>query len=156
MCCTCYSQKYCTNDSFCCKTEDGSSAAGKQNDLHRVPLIAQTNTYWLGSIHPCPSYETIKTGAKRKKLPDQTTFGGEAMSLKLSNIDNEVKATKLSTCKVATVLSRMTSFFMPPPNMTFYVNMLHENSQSRLLQASATFYLPNKTHRQASPCKIEC
>jgi hypothetical protein len=34
-------------------------------------------------------------GAKQMKLPDQTTFGGDAMSLKLSNINNEVKATEV-------------------------------------------------------------
>jgi hypothetical protein len=34
----------------------------------------------------------MKMGAKRRKLPDQVTFGGEVMSPNLSNINNEVKA----------------------------------------------------------------
>jgi len=89
------------------------------------------------------------------KLPDQTIFGGEAMSLKLRNIQTRSRPLKLSTCKVATVLSRMTSSPTPPPHMTFYVNKLHAVSKSRLLQTSATFCLTSNTHRQASPCKIE-
>jgi len=76
------------------------------------------------------------------------------MLLKLGNIKTRSRPLKLSTCKVATVLSRMTSFCTPPPNMTFYVNTCHDNSKSRLLQTSATFFLPSKTHRQADRAKL--
>lgn len=67
----------------------------KQNRLCSLPFIRNTSTYWLVSIHSSCSYETINTTAKRKKLPDQRAFGGKAMSLELSNINKEVKATKV-------------------------------------------------------------
>ena len=139
------------------KISEDIAAADEQYRWSSLPLITQTDTYWLSSTQPSSSFETIKMGAKPVKLLDQTIFGGEAMSLKLSNIKMRSRPLKLSTCKVATVLSCMTSFSKPPTNMTFYVNKLHENSKSRLLQTSATFCLAsNPPHRQGSPCKIEC
>jgi hypothetical protein len=43
-------------------------------------------------MHTSSTDEVIKTRAKRRKLPDQATFIGEVMSLKLDKINNGVKA----------------------------------------------------------------
>jgi hypothetical protein len=41
----------------------------------------------------------MKMGAKRRNLPDQIAFGSEVMSLKLSNINKEVKAIEVTNLK---------------------------------------------------------
>ena len=113
-----------------------------------------TPTDWV-TLTPLSHMRPSKWEQSQCSCQIKQIFGGEAKLLKPSNIKMRSRPLKLSTCKVATVLSRMTSFCTPPPpNMTFYVNKLHDNSKSRLLQTPATFVLPVKPTDKPARAKL--
>lgn len=91
-------------------------------------------------MHTSYTDEAMKTRAKWWKLPDQATFGGSHVIETRQNKQWGQGHRSYQPANWPLSSLRLTSCFMLPPNMTFYVNQLHINFKSRLILALVTFF----------------